>query len=77
MLTVKQAEDGAEDLNDEDAHEHARVRRVGDGGGRAGDADGDPAQEVTHPDGQPAPEERVACARVSSCGRGRDGKADR
>jgi hypothetical protein len=47
-------------LNDQDLDEELRVGGVGKGSGRAGDADGDTAEEVAQPDGETGPEQREA-----------------
>jgi hypothetical protein len=39
-------ETGSTHLDDQDLDEQLRVGRVGEGSGRAGDADGDTAEEV-------------------------------
>lgn len=56
----KQPQDTAKHLNDEDLDEEVGVGCVCDGGGRAGDADAETAEEVADADGEAAPEEREA-----------------
>ena len=57
---TKQTHDTAEHLDNEDLDEQVGVRGICKGGGGAGDADGDTAEEIARADGKTSPEERVS-----------------